>query len=128
MNRGSYAGGGAGGNLMAGGSFWPLLGVPAGDTGTDRAAEEGEKDEHQASAQGANRNEEYEALGRLKMLDEFLDRLLKLRVGVLDNFVHRGERRLSKFLPLVREQNFHCCENAQDKKPEQTRNRTEEGP
>src|ERR1700687_743865 len=107
---------------------WPLLGLPAGDAGSDGTAENGEKDEQQARTEGESCNQKDEAFGRLEMLGDLLDRLLQLRVDDLDQFVHHGERRLPKLLPLVREQNLHGGEDAQDEKPEQARNRSEQGP
>src|SRR5882762_1569468 len=119
MNRGSYAGAGGGGNLWAGEGFRRLLGASAGDIGTDGTAENGKEYEHQAGTHGAHRNKEHEALRRFKVLHDSEDRLLQLRVRVLNHSVHVGKGRLSQFLPFVREQNLYCGESRDEEKSKQ---------
>src|SRR5258706_1340923 len=111
MKSGAFAGTGGGGTWWGGEEFRRLLGASAGDMAMDGTAENGKEYEHQAGTHGAHRNKEHEALRRFKVLHDSEDRLLQLRVRVLNHSVHVGKGRLSQFLPFVREQNLHCGES-----------------
>jgi hypothetical protein len=93
--------------------------VSASDVGADGAAENGKEYEHQANQSSADHKKEQESVGRLKALKNFQDSLLKLRVGVLDKFVHCGKCGLPEFLPLVKKQDPRRSKESKDKEPAQ---------